>query len=84
MQEVTVRQENQADADAIAVVNQCAFGGEAEAQLVAAVAPWMAAVYYATRRSLPSYSNNRARNCFTRSPSFIRTWHAASSYSHRR
>ncbi len=37
MQEVVVRQENQADADAIAVVNQCAFGGDAEAQLVAAV-----------------------------------------------
>lgn len=37
MQKVTVRQESQSDAGAIAVVNQCAFGGEAEAQLVAAV-----------------------------------------------
>ena len=35
MQEVTVRQENQSDADAIAVVNKSAFGGDAEAQLVA-------------------------------------------------
>ena len=37
MQEVKVRQENQSDAKAIAVVNRSAFGGEAEAQLVAVV-----------------------------------------------
>jgi putative acetyltransferase len=37
MQQVRVRQENQSDADAIAVVNKSAFGGEAEAQLVVAV-----------------------------------------------
>jgi putative acetyltransferase len=37
MQEVKVRQENQLDAQAIAVVNQSAFGGVAEAQLVAVV-----------------------------------------------
>ena len=34
MQEVKVRQENQSDGKAIAVVNRSAFGGEAEAQLV--------------------------------------------------
>lgn len=34
MQEVKVRQENQSDEKAIAVVNRSAFGGEAEAQLV--------------------------------------------------
>jgi len=37
MLEVKVRQENQSDAEAIAVVNQSAFGGVAEAQLVAVV-----------------------------------------------
>jgi len=37
MQEIKVRQENQSDVKAIAVVNQSAFGGEAEAQLVAMV-----------------------------------------------
>ncbi len=37
MQEVKVRQENQSDTKAIAVVNKSAFGGEAEAQLVAVV-----------------------------------------------
>jgi len=37
MQEVKVRQENQSDAKAIAVVNKSAFGGEAEAHLVAVV-----------------------------------------------
>lgn len=37
MQPVKVRQENQSDADGIAVVVQCAFGGEAEARMVAAV-----------------------------------------------
>jgi len=37
MQEVKVRQENQSDTQAIAVVNKSAFGGEAEAQLVAVV-----------------------------------------------
>lgn len=37
MQDVKVRQENQSDADAIAVVNKSAFGGEAEAQWVDAV-----------------------------------------------
>lgn len=37
MQEVKVRQENQSDAKAIAVVNKSAFGGDAEAQLVAVV-----------------------------------------------
>ena len=37
MQEVKVRQENQSDAKAIAVVNKSAFGGDAEARLVAVV-----------------------------------------------
>ena len=37
MQEIKVRQENQSDVKAIAVVNQSAFGGEAEEQLVAVV-----------------------------------------------
>ncbi|MEJ2553945.1 MAG: N-acetyltransferase [Gammaproteobacteria bacterium] len=37
MQEVKVRQENQSDAKAITVVNKSAFGGDAEAQLVAVV-----------------------------------------------
>lgn len=37
MQEVKVRQEKQGDADAIAVVNRSAFGGDEEAQLVAAL-----------------------------------------------
>jgi putative acetyltransferase len=37
MQQVSVRQEKQADAEAIAVVNKSAFGGDAEAQWVSAV-----------------------------------------------
>jgi putative acetyltransferase len=37
MQEVKVRQENQTDAEAIAFVNQSAFGGDAEARLVTVV-----------------------------------------------
>ncbi len=37
MQEVLVRQEKQGDAEAIAVVNRSAFGGDEEAQLVAAL-----------------------------------------------
>ena len=37
MQQVSVRQEKQADAEAIAVVNKSAFGGDAEAQWVTAV-----------------------------------------------
>ena len=37
MQEVKVRQEKQGDADAIAVVNRSAFGGDEEAQLVTAL-----------------------------------------------
>jgi len=37
MQQIIVRQENQKDAEGIAIVNRCAFGGETEAQLVDAV-----------------------------------------------
>lgn len=37
MQQVSVREERQSDAEAIAVVNKSAFGGEAEAQWVTAV-----------------------------------------------
>src|SRR3569832_1285948 len=37
MQEIKMREERQGDAEAIAVVNRSAFGGEAEAHLVAAL-----------------------------------------------
>lgn len=37
MQEIKMREERQGDAEAIAVVNRSAFGGEDEAQLVAAL-----------------------------------------------